>query len=278
MSNARPTPRSSLTYLVETFGPYELYMLVLSLFSLFVLAADTLLSLSTSAHDVLSVTDTVLCVLFLADFARNLVKAQRRGRYFLREGWLDLLSSIPAVDWFRLGRISRVARIIRLIRAVRSVRTVGLVLSRRRQESALLAATVVTIVLTVFASLAVLQFEQHPDANITSGGDALWWAFATITTVGYGDRFPVTLEGRLIAAMLMAAGVALFGTLSGLVASWFLHGGRPPDESEPDLSRLEGQVAHLTAMVAQLQHTPDGGLHDDPPDPSRDPRGRRDAK
>jgi voltage-gated potassium channel len=228
-------------------------MLALSLFSLLVLAADILLRLNTSAHEVLSITDTGLCVLFLGDFVRNLVKAPRRGRYLLREGWLDLISSIPAVDWLRLGRISRVARLIRLMRAVRSVRTIGLVISRRRQESALLAAAVVTIVLTVFASLAVLQFEQHPDANITTGGDAVWWAFATITTVGYGDRFPVTLEGRLVAAMLMAAGVALFGTLSGLVASWFLHSDSTAEEPDASLGRLEKQVADLTTMVAQMQ-------------------------
>ena len=91
-------------------------VLVLSIFSLFVLAADTLLSLNAPAHEVLSFTDTALCVLFFADyFVRNFVRAPRRTRYFLRAGWLDLISSVPAIDVLRLGRISRVARILRLL-------------------------------------------------------------------------------------------------------------------------------------------------------------------
>ena len=190
-------------------------MLLVSTLSIIVLAADSLLLLSGDVHDVLAVTDTALCGLFLLDFGRNLVRAPRRGRYLLRAGWLDLISSIPTFDLFRLGRLARIAHIVRLMRAVRSVRTIGQVIARHRQESALLAAATVTILFTLFGSLAVLQFEQTEDANIRSGGDAWWWAFATITTVGYGDRYPVTFEGRIVAAMLMAAGVALFGTLSG---------------------------------------------------------------
>ncbi|MCL4214478.1 MAG: ion transporter [Gemmatimonadales bacterium] len=263
MVDAAPAPRGSITVLLESFGPYELYMLALSAFSLVVLAGDTLLPLSSASHEVLGITDTALCVLFFGDFLRNVARARDRRRYLLREGWLDLISSIPAVDWFRLGRISRVARLVRLMRAVRSVRTIGLVISRRRRESALLAAATLTIVLTVFASLAVLQFEQHPEANIRTGGDALWWAFATITTVGYGDRFPVTLEGRLIAAMLMAAGVALFGTLSGLIAAWFLHDGVPSEEDATRTSTLDQRIATLTVTVEGLKKQLESRPHRD---------------
>lgn len=250
MTDVRATPSSALSQVMTVVGPYELYMLVLSVFALTILAADTLLSLDASAHEVFALTDAGLCLLFFVDFVRSLMRAPRRVRYMLTAGWLDLISSIPAVGVLRLGRISRVARILRLLRAVRSVRTIGLIISRHRKESAILAATVVTVMLTVFASLAVLQFERHPDSNITTGGDALWWAFATITTVGYGDRFPVTLEGRLVAAMLMAAGVALFGTLSGLVASWFLHGDHAPmDEPSGQIAQLSEQVAELRALL-----------------------------
>src|SRR3972149_6773059 len=68
----------------------------------------------------------------------------------------------------------------------------------------------------------VLHFEDVPEANIKGPEDAVWWAFVTMTTVGYGDRFPVTSEGRLAGALLMVAGVGLFGTFSGFVAAWFL--------------------------------------------------------
>jgi voltage-gated potassium channel len=234
---------------IALFGPYELYMLGISVFSLGVIAADVLLPLSDGAAQVLTLTDTFLCVLFLADFGRNVWRSPDRLRYLVRGGWLDLVSSIPTIGWLRWGRVARIARIVRLLRAVRSARTIGMIVSRHRKESTLLAAGVVCLVLTVFASLAILQFETDPESNIRNGGDAVWWAFATITTVGYGDHYPVTLEGRFIASILMAAGVGLFGILSGLVASWFLS----EDEEEGESSELLDRIERLSSEIAQLR-------------------------
>src|SRR6185503_16332069 len=177
--------RSSLSIALEMFGPYELYMLFLCVFSIFVLAADTLLPLAPGTKQVLGYTDTALCVLFFADFVRNLIKAPSKIRYLIRSGWLDLASSIPSVDWLRLGRLSRIARIVRVLRAMRAARTIDTIISSNRKKSFLLGTTVVAILLVVFGSIAVLHFETTPDANIATGGDALWWAFGTITTVGY---------------------------------------------------------------------------------------------
>lgn len=74
----------------------------------------------------------------------------------------------------------------------------------------------------IFSSIIILQVEKAPGSNIFTAGDALWWAFVTITTVGYGDLYPVTLEGRLVAVILMTTGVGLFGTFTAFVASWFV--------------------------------------------------------
>jgi voltage-gated potassium channel len=243
MKNQPSKGAETFSNAVALFGPYDFYMLVISTFSIIVLATDSLLNVPVGVHEVLAYTDTALCGLFFMDFLRSFGRAPNRLRYFATGGWLDLASSIPTINLFRLGRLVRIARIVRLLRAARSVRTIGQVITRHRKESALAAAALVTVLLIVFASLAILQFEQTSEANIRTGGDALWWAFATITTVGYGDRFPVTPEGRLVAATLMAAGVALFGTLSGLVASWFLHG-----EEKEEIDQIE----LLTKEVARL--------------------------
>lgn len=256
MAEVRSRLSATLSHAVAIFGPYDLYILVISIFSIAVLAADTLLPLTDSAHEVLGHTDGILCALFLADFIRNLAKAPDRTRYLFTTGWLDLASSIPTVNAFRLGRLVRIARIIRILRAVRSVRAIGKILTRHRKESAIATAALVTLLLTVFGSLAMLQFEQTAEANIRTGGDALWWAFATVTTVG-GDRYPVTFEGRLVAATLMAAGVALFGTLSGLVASWFLH---DDNQKETDqLTELTVEVGRLRALLEAGQKQAPGG-------------------
>ena len=74
----------------------------------------------------------------------------------------------------------------------------------------------------IFSSIAILQVETAPTSNIKTAEDAIWWAYTTITTVGYGDRFPVTTEGRFIATLLMTVGVGLFGTFTAYLASWFI--------------------------------------------------------
>lgn len=95
----------------------------------------------------------------------------------------------------------------------------------------------------VFASIAILQVEKSPDANIQTPEHALWWAFSTITSVGYGDKYPVTPEGRLVAAVLMTAGVGVFGTFTGFVASWFL--GARAKRHEDGLAGLRQEIADL---------------------------------
>jgi len=120
----------------------------------------------------------------------------------------------------------------------------------RRAENTFLAATLVAILLIVVSSISVLHFEAVADANIKTAEDAIWWAFATITTVGYGDRYPVTLEGRFVAVVLMSAGVALFGTFSGFLAAWFLQSDRT---EKSEIAGLKEEIAALRAAV-ERQH------------------------
>jgi voltage-gated potassium channel len=89
----------------------------------------------------------------------------------------------------------------------------------------------ISITLVIFSSIAILNVETKPESNIKGAEDALWWAVVTITTVGYGDKYPITTEGRIIGALLMTAGVGLFGAFTGYVASWFL-GSRQKSEAD----------------------------------------------
>jgi voltage-gated potassium channel len=87
-----------------------------------------------------------------------------------------------------------------------------------------------------------------PESNIRSAEDALWWTVATLTTVGYGDLYPVTSEGRLLAGLAMVAGVGLFGAFSGLVASWLL---RPAErQQDTELTELRDEVRALREELA----------------------------
>jgi voltage-gated potassium channel len=141
-------------------------------------------------------------------------------------------------------------RILRVVRGVKSARAVAHFLVARRAESAFLATVLLSLLVLVFSSVAVLQFESPGGGNIQNAEDAMWWAMSTMTTVGYGDRYPITTEGRLIAVFLMASGVGVFGTFSGLIASWFLS--PAVDEADSDLARLERRLELIQERLDTL--------------------------
>ena len=233
----RPAPRG-----------YEWSMLVLSCYALAAAAAQTVLPLPVEASAILNLADYAVCAVFFADFLFSLRRAERPGTYFLRWGWLDLLSSIPAIEAFRFARVARLVRLIRVLRTVRAGRAVAAKLLERRAEGAFASAIALFFLLVVFASIAVLQLEQGVQGGIGTAETAIWWAVSTITTVGYGDVIPATIGGRIVALVLMTAGVALFGIVSGLAAAWFLAPAPARDRQELELVRAE-----IAALRTALQ-------------------------
>ncbi len=213
-------------------------MLGLCVYVLLALAVDTFFKLDAGSRMILNYVDTGICVIFLLDFFVQLIPADKKLAY-LKWGWIDFISSIPMIGPLRWGRAARVFRILRLLRGVRSSRRLLAHILERRAQSAFLAVALTSIVLVVFSSIAVLHFETSPDSNIRSAGDALWWSFVTITTVGYGDTFPVSAGGRIVAAVLMIAGVGLFGTFTGFIASWFMGGKDAQQDSEIETLKTE---------------------------------------
>lgn len=238
----------------RSVSPYQLFMLVLCLYALLALAMHSFLALGEETRRLLEWTDNVVCLLFLLDFVVSFVRAERRWHYLVTWGWVDLLSSIPTVDPLRWGRAARILRIFRVLRGVRATKLIATFLLNRRAESTALSAALISLLLLVFSSIAILQFENIPEANIHGAGDALWWAFVTMTTVGYGDRFPVTVEGRIIGGLLMTAGVGLLGTLSGFVAAWFLTPNREKQGSE--LEHLRMEIRQLRELIEQKSGGP----------------------
>lgn len=205
----------------EQLGFLNLLIIVLSIYILFALMFDTFLKLPPEISKVLYITDNLICIVFLIDFSKRFLQAENKLK-FLQWGWIDLVSSIPMLDFMRVGRAIRLIRLFRILRAFRSTRHLIQHIFKKRTKGTLTAAAIIAILMIIFSSIAILQVETDSNSNIKTAEDAIWWAYVTITTVGYGDKYPVTTEGRIIAIMLMTVGVGLFGTFTAYLASWFI--------------------------------------------------------
>jgi hypothetical protein len=239
---------------------YELFIGALSILSIFNLLLMLVLRDDGSLETVLMIINAIMFPIFLGDFLYRFFTSPRRAYYFFRGfGWADLLSSLP-FQQVKIFRVFRIWRVIRLFMEF-GVRNLVREFVTHRAENALLTVGFLVLCVLEFGSLSVLFAERNAsNANITNASDAIWWAYVTITTVGYGDRFPVTNWGRIVGIFVMTAGVGLFGTLSGFLANSFLSPPKPRKDEEPaaDAGTPKARLAQLMQMVeAQEKATAD---------------------
>jgi voltage-gated potassium channel len=241
----------------EHVGPFDLLLCFLSVYVLVVLSIEAVLPLSPQARLVLAHVDTGICVLFLIEFVVRLTRTKEKLAY-LKWGWVDLVSSVPVLPVLRIGRMVRVVRVFRVLRSVRSAKSIGSVLLANRAKGTLASALLVSVLLVTASSVAILHTEVDPSGNIKTAEDAVWWSLVTITTVGYGDKFPVTSEGRIVAAFLMTAGVGLFAVFTGCVASWFMRAGQQQDASldlRREMAALREELSQIRGVAARQGDT-----------------------
>ena len=223
--------------------------LILSVYVLGQLLIEAFLPLSKEISRLFQYADFVVCGVFFLDFVSNFRAAPSKLK-FMKWGWIDLLTCIPMTNWLALGRFARIFRLIRTIRVLRSTeRILQLFLKSRLQNTALVASTIAALLLLT-CSASILSLEKDAkDSNIKTTSDALWWGIATMTTVGYDDKYPVTDEGRIVAAILMISGVGLFGTFTGLVSAFLLS----PKNKEQEAT-LEDILVEVKALRAALEN------------------------
>lgn len=178
-------------------------------------------NLDPDLRTLLTVASWTVWAAFALDFAIRLVLAEARIRY-ARDHWYDV--ALIVAPFLRPLRLLRLLAFARILNRSAAGSLVGKV-------STYVAGTAVMAV--GLGALAVLDVEQDAaGANLTEFGDALWWAVTTVTTVGYGDHYPVTTEGRLIAVALMVVGIALVGAVTASVATWMVS--RVAEENRTD--------------------------------------------
>ncbi|MEU9029257.1 potassium channel family protein [Streptomyces sp. NPDC048383] len=192
-----------------------------------------------------AVTEWVVWAAFAADYLVRLGLSPAR-KAFVRTHWLDLAAVLlPLIQPLRLLRL---------------VSTLMLVGRRARMAPQVQLTTYVAgavVGLLMFGSLAVLSVERDaPEGNIKNLGDAVWWSFTTMTTVGYGDHSPTTGLGRVLAVGLMLSGIALLGVVTANIAAWFIARFERDDQVErlqlAAVRELRDEVRALRAEVARL--------------------------
>lgn len=233
----------------EKLSAFQFAIIVLSLYVLGAVCVQTFFKLSREMESLLNDIDTGICFIFLGDFFFRFYKAPSKLR-FLKWGWIDFVSSIPLLDQLRWGRMVRIVRLFRILRAFRSTKVLLSFVFRNRAQGTFVSVALTCVLLAIFASIAMLNLETDPNSNIKTPEDALWWSCTTITTVGYGDKYPVTAEGRVVAVILMTAGVGLFGTFTAFVASTFL--GSEQKKEQAEIRELIAEVKQLREKIEAM--------------------------
>ncbi len=231
----------------EKLKVWDWSVLVVSIISLLLLIWETFVTLPHDTLNRLMLIDYYACAIFMIDV---LVRWRRMGwsRKYWKSGWLDVLAAIPLEGAFRALQAIRIYRFVRLARIIYKFKgvTSGTTLNEK-----ILAMPGIALVMILFCTTLIVEVERsHPKAMILTGGDAIWWALSTVTTVGYGDMYPVTTQGKFIAALLMVVGVALFGSISAYITSKLI---LPKEDRDH-----EGELREIRALhkeVKELRQT-----------------------
>ncbi len=204
-------------------------------------------SSAVAAESIINATWAV----FIVDYLVTLILARPRWRWFYTHLFDLAIVALPLLRPLRLLRLVVLLRVLQ--------RAAGTALRGR----VVVYAAGSALLLVFVGALAVLDTERGaPGASITTFGRAIWWAFVTITTVGYGDVYPVTDEGRLIAVAVMLGGIALIGVVTATLASWIVE--RVAQQDEESQAATRRQVADLARQIDELTRALKDGRGESP--------------
>lgn len=209
--------RSAMSSLKDNIG-VDLVIILLALVSVALLVFELSAKLLPEQIALIQNIDLAIAFIFLADFSIGMYLADSKKKYFF-QNWPDLLASIPVSEGiFRSLRMLRVLRLVRVVRVVARIRRIGISAEKVADESSkYIYAVAITMVVLLSGAVAFFSMEYGVNPQVHNFFDAVWWAVVTGTTVGYGDIFPITWEGRVVGMLLMFFGIGLVGTVAGFV-------------------------------------------------------------
>jgi voltage-gated potassium channel len=218
---------------------WDTFMFMLSIYVLIQLAIDAIARFPQPVNEIFDHIDFCICIIFLGDWLFFFIKATDKKKYFYSR-IIDLISSIPFVAILRPFRIFRVARFLKALRLLRGLKGFSPILKLMLGNPARSALTIyssLTTIIFFYCSIGIYNYEIGINKNMNNYGDALWLSFTTLTTVGYGDIYPITIEGRIFCVILIITGLGLFSLSTGEIAAKILkivkrNGTEPPTPTE----------------------------------------------
>ncbi|WP_220718921.1 potassium channel family protein [Agarivorans litoreus] len=240
---------------------FDLVMLLLSLIAIVIVSSLLFYPADSQLKVLLINLDTLICVVFILHFVVSAARSQSPLGY-CKHHWIDLVASIPMVESLRLLRFFHA---LRLIKALSAERHLLANLKHRRVESTAATILFTLLMIILVGSISILLTEQdETGSQISSAGEALWWAIVTISTVGYGDFVPVTDAGRIIAGVMILTGVGFFGAISGLISTILLRGKSHSEsqveqlllEQQKEYQQLKQQLSNIQQQLNELQQKP----------------------
>ncbi len=212
-------------------NPMSLMSLVLSIVSLAIVTSLIFIPKTDDVYTLLFGIDTFICLFFWFQLLTDLFRSKQKWAY-LKVHWIDFVASLPIIEQVRFARVIQVFRVMRLIRSSNQI--LHYIRSNRREATVASIFLLLTLLVTVGSALMLMIEGDIPESNIHNASDALWWVFVTISTVGYGDHYPVTTLGKILAAVIIVCGVGLFGMVAGLVSSMISDPGKLKHEKEQE--------------------------------------------
>lgn len=200
---------------------YSMVLVILSVYVLVALLLEAFWIEDPEIKAVLQYLDFMVCMLFLWDFFVCLFTAESK-RIYMKWGWIDLLSSIPAIDPLRWGRISKVVRIIRYLRAIKSLKIIVRSVSASRFETLSICVFLVVFISFTLSAAFILEFERSYESGIDTAESALAWALLNIVNAKTSISQALSPEGIFMTVFLNKVGLLIFAYLNSMIVAWLV--------------------------------------------------------
>ncbi len=200
---------------------YQLFLLVLSVYILCTVFAETFVVKDPEIRSVLRKIDLCVCLVFLGDFFINLYTAKSKLAY-LKWGWIDLLSSIPLADSLRWGRLARIVRILRFLRTVKSLKILVSLIYNSKLQSLTLVVLLISFIAFTFCASLILELEKGYVGGINTANEALMWAFLNVMNAKVSITQAQSTGGVVVTIILNKVGLLLFAYFNAMVVAWLI--------------------------------------------------------